>query len=263
MRILCTNDDGIHATGLAVLEEIARAFSDDVWVIAPESEQSGASRALTLSAPIRVRQAGEKRFAISGTPTDCVLLGVEHLIEGPAPDLVLSGVNRGQNIAEDVTFSGTIAGAMQGMQLGIPAIALSQARGFRGEEAPIPWETAAAFGPGVVGQLLKHGWPKDVLININFPDLPPDQVGEVETTVQGVRDQHIIYADKRTDLRGGSYFWLGFHGKLSNPPQGTDLRAIYDGRISVTPLHVDLTHMETVHRLKGVLGGAPPKADRA
>jgi 5'/3'-nucleotidase len=261
MRILCTNDDGIHATGLAVLEKIARVFSDDVWVIAPETEQSGASRALTLTAPIRVRQPGPKRFAVTGTPTDCVLLGVEHLIEGAAPDLVLSGVNRGQNIAEDVTFSGTIAGAMQGMQLGIPAIALSQARGFRGEDAAIPWETAETFGAGIVGALLKQGWPKDVLINVNFPDLPPDQVKEVETTFQGHRDQHIVYADKRTDPRGGAYFWLGFRGKLSNPPDGSDLRAIYEGRISVTPLHIDLTHQETIHALKGVLGGAPPKME--
>jgi 5'-nucleotidase len=260
MRILCTNDDGIHATGLAVLERIARTFTDDVWVIAPESEQSGASRALTLTAPIRARKAGPKRFAISGTPTDCVLLGIEHLIEEGLPDLVLSGVNRGQNLAEDVTFSGTIAGAMQGMQLGIPAIALSQARGFRGEEAAIPWDTAETFGPGSVGALLKNGWPNDVLINVNFPDLPPDEVKAVETTFQGRRDQHIVYADKRTDLRGGAYFWLGFRGKLSNPPVGSDLRAIYEGRISVTPLHIDLTHMTTLHDLKGVLGGAPPRA---
>lgn len=261
MRILCTNDDGINATGLAVLEKIARTFSDDVWVIAPETEQSGASRALTLTAPIRVRKAGDQRFAVTGTPTDCVLLGVEHLIEGATPDLVLSGVNRGQNIAEDVTFSGTIAGAMQGMQLGIRAIALSQTRGMRGEEAAIPWETAETYGPGIVGQLLKQGWPKDVLINVNFPDLPPEDVREVEVTTQGRRDQHIIYADKRTDPRGGAYFWLGFRGKLSNPPDGTDLRAIYEGRISVTPLHVDLTHMPTINDLKGVLGGAPPKVD--
>ncbi|HVV31892.1 MAG TPA: 5'/3'-nucleotidase SurE [Caulobacterales bacterium] len=259
MRILCTNDDGIHATGLAVLEKIARTFSDDVWVIAPEQEQSGASRALTLTAPIRVRKAGPKRFAISGTPTDCVLLGVEHLIEDGIPDLVLSGVNRGQNIAEDVTFSGTIAGAMQGMQLGIPAIALSQARGFRGEEAAIPWETAETYGPGVVGALLKAGWPKGVVMNVNFPDLPPDEVKEVEVTHQGFRDQHIVYADKRTDLRGGTYFWLGFHGVRSDPAEGTDLRAIYNGKITVTPLHIDLTHQQTVHDLKGVLGGAPPK----
>lgn len=261
MRILCTNDDGIHAPGLAILEKIARTFSDDVWVIAPENEQSGASRALTLTAPIRVREAGEKRFAITGTPTDCVLLGVEHLIQGAKPDLVLSGVNRGQNIAEDVTFSGTIAGAMQGMQFGIPAIALSQARGFRGDEPQIPWETSEKFGPGVVGQLLKHGWPKDVLMNVNFPDLPPDEVKEVEMTSQGRRDHHVIYADKRQDLRGNSYFWLGFRGQLSSPPEGTDLRAIYEGRISVTPLHIDLTHMPTIHDFKGVLGGAPPKVE--
>lgn len=260
MRILCTNDDGINATGLAVLESIARTFTDDVWVIAPDSEQSGASRALTLSAPIRARKAGDKRFAISGTPTDCVLLGVEHLIEGGAPDLVLSGVNRGQNLAEDVTFSGTIAGAMQGMQLGIRAIALSQARGFRGEEAAIPWETAEMYGPGIVRTLLDKGWPQDVLMNVNFPDLPPDEVKAVEMTFQGRRDHHIIYADKRTDPRGGAYFWLGFRGTLSNPPEGSDLRAIYDGRISVTPLHIDLTHMSTLNELKGVLGGAPPKA---
>src|SRR5690349_15050924 len=152
MRILCTNDDGIHATGLAVLEKVARSFTDDVWVIAPEFEQSGASRALTLTAPIRVRKAGPKRFAVTGTPTDCVLLAVEDLMEDGPPDLVLSGVNRGSNIADDVTFSGTIAGAMQGMQLGIRAIALSQARGFRGEDAKIPWETAEAFGPGIVGK---------------------------------------------------------------------------------------------------------------
>lgn len=259
MRILCTNDDGIHATGLAVLERIARSFTDDVWVVAPESEQSGMSRALTLTAPMRVRAAGPKRFSVTGTPTDCVLLGVEHLVEGKAPDLVLSGVNRGQNLADDVTFSGTIAGAMQGMQFGIPAVALSQSRGMRGDEAAIPWETAETHGPGVLGALLKHGWPEGVLMNVNFPDLPPDQVKEVEMTVQGRRDHHTVYADKRTDPRGAEYYWFGFKGQKSDPPEGTDLRAIYDGRISVTPLHVDLTHMKTLHDLKGVLGGAVPK----
>ncbi|NDC59580.1 MAG: 5'/3'-nucleotidase SurE, partial [Alphaproteobacteria bacterium] len=132
MRILCTNDDGIHAPGLEVLEAIARHFSQDVWVVAPETEQSGASRALTLTAPIRVRQIASQRFAITGTPTDCVTLAVRELIGG-APDLVLSGVNNGQNIAEDVTFSGTIAGAMQGMAYGIKSVAMSQARGLRGE----------------------------------------------------------------------------------------------------------------------------------
>ena len=259
MRILCTNDDGIHAPGLAVLEKIARQFTDDVWVFAPENEQSGASRALTLTAPIRVREAGEKRFAITGTPTDCVLLGVDYLIEGAKPDLILSGVNRGQNLAEDVTFSGTIAAAMQGMQLGIPAIAMSLMMGMRGEDAGLAWETPETYGPGIVSALLEQGWPSDVLINVNFPDRLPDDVTAVEVTRQGRRDHNVIYADKRTDLRGRQYFWLGFTGKMSDPPEGTDLRAIYDGKISVTPLHVDLTHRETMHKLKGVLGGAPPK----
>ena len=123
----------------------------------------------------------------------------------------------------------------------------------------IPWQTAEMYGPGVVRKLIEHGWPKDVLMNVNFPDLPPDQVTQVEVTTQGRRDQHIVYADKRTDPRGGVYFWFGFKGSPSNPSAGTDLRAVYDGRISVTPLHIDLTHMPTVHDLKAVLGGAPPK----
>lgn len=240
MRILCVNDDGIHATGLAVLERIARQFSGDVWVIAPETEQSGASRALTLTAPIRVRQDGPKRYAVSGTPTDCVLLGVNEIMHAERPDLVLSGVNRGQNIAEDVTFSGTIAGAMQGMQLGIPSIALSQARGLR-EGAAIAWDTAERHGPLVIARLLQLGWPSGVVMNVNFPDCEPDDVQGVIATRQGHRDQLVIYADKRTDLRGEQYYWLGFRGKLSAPGAGTDLEAIYQRRVSVTPLHVDLT----------------------
>jgi 5'-nucleotidase len=253
MRILCTNDDGIHAMGLAVLERIARTFSDDVWVIAPETEQSGASRALTLTAPIRVREAGPKRFAVTGTPTDCVLLGVQELVQGGAPDLVLSGVNRGQNIAEDVTFSGTIAGAMQGMQLGIPSIALSQAKGFR-EGASVAWETAETHGPGVVRKLLDMGWPQGVVMNVNFPDVEPQDVAGTSATVQGFRDQHIVFADRRTDLRGEHYYWLGFRGKPSNPAAGTDLAAIYANRISVSALHIDLTHAQTHAALSSVFG---------
>jgi len=257
MRILCTNDDGIHAPGLEILEAIARHFSEDVWVVAPETEQSGASRALTLTAPIRVRQIAPQRFAITGTPTDCVTLAVRELLGG-APDLVLSGVNNGQNIAEDVTFSGTIAGAMQGMAYGIKSVAMSQARGLRGESTPI-WKTAATYAPGILAKLLEHGWPADVVMNVNFPDRAPNEVAGVEVTVQGRRDQRILATEKRVDLRGETYYWQGFSGQLSNPPPGTDLRAIYDGRISITPLHVNLTERDVVHRLKGLIGGAPPK----
>ena len=259
MRILLTNDDGIHAPGLVTLEKIARALTDDVWICAPEYEQSGASRALTLSDPIRVRKLDERRFAVEGTPTDCVMIAVQQLIDGPAPDLVLSGVNRGQNIAEDVTLSGTVAGAIEGMAHGIPSIALSQAMTYWHDEIVAHWETAEHFGPGIVQRLLEIGWAKDVVMNVNFPALPPEEVTAVEVTRQGFRDGMLRNMEKRTDLRGRDYYWMGFSAKASAPADGTDLKAVYEGRISVTPLHIDLTHHETVHALKGVLGGAPPK----
>jgi len=259
MRILCTNDDGIQAEGLACLERIAGALSDDVWVVAPEIEQSGASRALTLSIPLRVRKLDDRRFAVSGTPTDCVELAVQDLLEDVKPDLVLSGVNRGQNLAEDVSMSGTVAGAIQGMALGIPSIALSQAMRIFHDGEKAMYETAEAHGPGVIKRLMEVGWPRNVMINLNFPDVAPGEVKAVEVTRQGFRDFKHMHAERRTDLRGRDYYWMGFRGQLSNPPAGTDLRAIYDGKISVTPLHIDLTHVETVHELRGVLGGAPPK----
>ena len=256
MRILLTNDDGIHADGLEALERIAAELSDDVWVVAPEYEQSGASRALTLADPIRVRQLSERRFATTGTPTDCVMLGVNDLIAGAKPDLVLSGVNRGANLAEDVTMSGTVAGAIEGMALGVPSIALSQ-MGFY--EEGTSFEAAETFGPGIIKRLMEIGWPKDVVLNINFPNGPVDKISEVEVTRQGFRDFQIRHNEKRTDLRGRDYYWVGFRPLRSSPPEGTDLRALYDGRISVTPLHIDLTHAATVHDLKGKLGGVPPK----
>ena len=247
-RILLTNDDGVHAPGLAALEDIARTVSDDVWVVAPLDEQSGMSRALTLNAPLRVHRLGERRFAVSGTPTDCVHMAVHGLIEGAGPDLLLSGVNSGQNIAEDVTFSGTVAGAMQGTQLGIPSIAFSQAYGFEGRAA-IRWETARACGPAVLRRLLDTPWSENTLMNVNFPDRAPDNVAGLEVTVQGMRDQTILRAEQRTDLRGRDYYWLGFTGQKSSPAVGTDLRAIYEGRISITPLHLDLTRHDARERL--------------
>lgn len=257
MRILITNDDGIHAEGLAALERIAARLSDDVWVVAPEYEQSGASRALTLADPIRVRQVSERRFATTGTPTDCVMLGVNDLVVGAKPDLVLSGVNRGANLAEDVTMSGTVAGAIEGMALGVPSIALSQ---MGVHESGQSFEAAEAFGPGIVRRLMEIGWPREVVLNVNFPNGAVDDIKEVEVTRQGFRDVHIRHNEKRTDLRGRDYYWVGFRQLRSSPQEGTDLRALYDGKISVTPLHIDLTHLATVHDLKGQLGGVPPKA---
>jgi 5'-nucleotidase len=258
VRILLTNDDGIHAEGLAALERIARRLSDDIWICAPEYEQSGASRALTLSDPVRVRRLDERRFATTGTPTDCVMLGISELVEGKRPDLVLSGVNRGANLAEDVTMSGTVAGAIEAMALGVPGIALSQ-MGYQ-EEGATGYGVAETFAPGIIKKLVATGWENNVVMNVNFPNGDPEKVTEVEVTRQGFRDAHIRLAEKRTDLRGREYYWMGFRMERSKPDAGTDLRALYEGRISVTPLHIDLTHMASVHALKSVLGGAPPRS---
>jgi 5'-nucleotidase len=254
MRILLTNDDGIHAKGLAALEAIARALSEDVWVCAPETERSGASRSLTLAEPLRVRRLEPRRFAVQGTPTDCVMLAVQELIEGRRPDLLLSGVNRGLNVAEDVTLSGTVAGAMEGMAVGLPSIALSQMVGvFRGDERA-DFAVAEHFGPDLVRRLIEVGWGADVILNVNFPLGPVSAVTGIEATRQGERDMRTRFAERRTDLRGREYYWLGFHQAQSLPEPGTDLRAANEGRISVTPLHINLTHETALRTLEGEIG---------
>lgn len=258
MRILITNDDGIDADGLTCLENIARTLSDDVWVVAPAVEQSGKGRGLTLTEPIRVNKLGEKRFSVTGTPTDCVILAVNDLMP-EKPDLVLSGVNRGHNVGEDVSYSGTVAGALQGMAFGIRSIALSQSLERFHDEAVAHWETAEAFAPGIINRLLEQKWPDGVVMNVNFPKLPPELVKTVEITRQGFRDIGELHAIRRDDLRGRPYYWMAFRGVPHEHPQGTDLCAMEEGRISVTPLHIDLTHMPMINDLKKVLGGAPPK----
>ena len=258
MRILCTNDDGIHAPGLKVVEEIARKLSDDVWIVAPELDQSGVSHSLSLNDPLRLREVGPRHFAIRGTPTDCVQIAVNDLMPSP-PDLVLSGVNRGFNLAQDVTLSGTVAGALQGMTLGVPSIALSQCLDFD-VDLETQWSAAVAYGAPVVSHLLARGWPADTVININFPDCPAEDVAGVEVTKQGFRDLHEMHAVKRVDPRGRDYYWLNFHNLQQTLKDETDLKAVAEKRISVTPLHLDLTHYETLRRLRKTLGGAAPKA---
>ena len=240
MRILVTNDDGIHAPGLETLEGIARELSDDVWVVAPEYDQSGVSHSLSLNDPLRLRQVSDKRFAVKGTPSDCVIMGVAHILKDRKPDLVLSGVNRGQNVAEDVTYSGTIAGAMEGTILGIRAIALSQAYGAGGR-ANLKWSCAAAHGPQVIRKILEIGIEPGILVNVNFPDCEPDQVQGVSVSAQGQRNQALLQIDARHDGRGNPYFWLAFAKARFEPGNGTDLKAIAENRISVTPPRLDLT----------------------
>jgi 5'-nucleotidase len=240
MRILITNDDGIHAPGLKVCEEIARALSDDVWVVAPETDQSGVSHSLSLNDPLRLRKIGERHFAVKGTPTDCVIMGVRNILDRP-PDLVLSGVNRGQNAAEDVTYSGTVAGALEATVLGIPAFALSQAYGLDTRQNP-HWDTGVRHGPTVIRKVMEIGIPKDVLVNVNFPDTPADAVAGIAVCQQGKRDQDLMRIEARHDGRGNPYYWIAFARKDRPPPRdGTDLSALAARAISVTPLRLDMT----------------------
>lgn len=252
MRILVTNDDGIHAPGLAVAERIARALTDDVWVVAPETEQSGASHSLTLALPLRLREIDSRHFAVTGTPTDCVMMGIAELMADARPSLVLSGVNRGSNLADDVTYSGTIAGAMEGTALGVPSIALSQAYGLSGGR-DVDWSSAETHGPPLIEKLVGIGWAPDVLMNVNFPDGGAGAVRGVEVTVQGKRDLQTAMLDRRIDARGIPYYWIGFKRGRSDPPDGTDLSAIYRKRISVTPLHLNLTEFRESDRLKSLI----------
>ena len=253
MRILISNDDGINAPGLKVMEHIAHIFTDDVWVVAPESEQSGASHSLTLTEPMRIREISSKKFAARGTPTDCVMLAVRHIITDKVPDLLLSGVNRGGNMGEDVTYSGTVAAAMEGTLLGIPSIALSQFIG--GLHRNIKWGTSEHMAPDIIDRLLETGWPEDVLININFPDATPDKVKGIDVTVQGRRDIGSLIIEERVDPRGMAYQWFGFDPTpLDIPvPERSDFLTVRTGGVSITPLHLDLSHHTTVDQLRHTL----------
>jgi 5'-nucleotidase len=247
-RILISNDDGIGAPGIKVLERVARALSKDVWVVAPESEQSAAGHSLTLRRPLRVRQVSRRRYAVDGTPTDAVLLGVNHVLKGRRPHLVLSGVNRGANMGEDVTYSGTVAAAMEGAILGIPSIALSQ---NLLPDHPVKWATVEHWAPEVIRRVCAAGWGRNVLLNVNFPDVAHAQVTGIEVTRQGKRKIGDQLAE-RLDPRGEPYVWIGAQRTEDATTPGTDLEAVYRGAISVTPLCVDLTDGATMRALESV-----------
>lgn len=247
-RILISNDDGVDAHGLRLLEKIARTLTKDVWVVAPESEQSGAGHSLTLHRPLRIRQVARRRYAIDGTPTDCVLLAVNKILKGHKPDLVLSGINRGANLGEDVHYSGTVAAAMEGTLLGVPSIALSQL--FKSPQA-VKWGTVEHFAADVIRRIVSSEWPQHVLMNVNFPDVPPSEVEGIEVVRQGRRkigDQ----LDERIDPRGRPYIWIGGQRNEDRNAHGTDLEAIYRGVVTVTPLCVDLTDLRTMEALEKV-----------
>ena len=241
MRILLTNDDGIFAPGLEVLERIARQFSDDVWICAPAEEQSGAGHSLTLGRPVRLRQHAERRFSVSGTPTDSVMMALRKVLPGK-PDLILSGVNRGANLGDDVTYSGTVSAAIEGALAGIRSIGLSQVYAREGMGDDVPFAAAEAWGAKVIAPLLEAPFAPRTLINVNFPPLSADAVQGIRVVRQGFHDYARGSVVEGTDPRGYQYFWFGLHGIEHTPGHQTDLEAIQDGFVSVTPLQLDLTH---------------------
>lgn len=249
MRILLTNDDGVNASGLKVLERIAREFSDDVWLVAPTEEQSGAGHSLTLTVPVRVRRLGEKRFCVTGTPTDAVMMAIADIMKDHRPDLILSGVNRGANLGEDVTYSGTVSAAMEGALAGIPSIALSQALAERRDGEDL-FAAAEAWADEVLRPLIGAEMAPRTLVNVNFPPIPAADVRGVRLVRQGLRDYGRLRIVRRTDPRGFDYFWFGLGPMIETPGHSTDLEAIADGYVSVTPLHLDLTHEPSLDVLK-------------
>ena len=249
MRILLSNDDGVHATGLKVLERIASVISDDVWVVAPETDQSGVSHSFSLSNPLRLREVGPRHFAVQGTPTDSVIMAVRQLMQDKKPDLLLSGVNRGQNVAEDVTYSGTIAAAMEGTLLGIPSMAVSLSYGgAEGRDKP-HWGCAETHAPAMIKKIVDLGVPPGVLININFPACAASEVQGVEFTSQGQRNVELMRIEQRRDGRGLPYYWLMFKRENFTAAPGSDLGALAARKISVTPLKLDLTDETEKRRL--------------
>ena len=245
-RVLIANDDGINAPGLRVLERIAQTVAREVWVVAPESEQSAVGHALTQRRPLRIREISPRHFAVDGTPTDSVLLAVRQIMAENPPDIVFSGINHGGNLCDDVTYSGTVAAAMEGTLLGIPAIAFSL---VTDGASIIHWETAEKWAPDVLSRLAAASWPTEVVININFPNLPVREVTGVEITSQGGGKigQGML---RSIDPRGDPIYWVGSDPSAERQRFGEDFEAIQRGAISITPLSLDLTHRPTVAALK-------------
>ncbi|MCE2927424.1 MAG: 5'/3'-nucleotidase SurE [Rickettsiales bacterium] len=251
MRILLSNDDGIAAAGLEVLEAITQKLTKDYWVVAPETEQSGAGHSLSLHAPVRVREISKKRYAVSGTPTDCVLLALKEIIPAKQKiDLVLSGVNRGSNVGDDVTYSGTVAAAMEATNLEVPAIALSQ---LYDEKHEIYWDTAAHHAPAIIRKLVKHGWPKGVFINLNFPACTPKKVKGVRLCPQGKRIVNVNLTG-RLDPKGRPYYWLGGERDNTADKPGVDVDLLHKGYITITPISMDMTDYNVLQAMQASLG---------
>lgn len=254
MRILLTNDDGVHAPGLEVLEAIAREFTDDIWICAPDEEQSGMGHALTLTRPVRLRKHGERKFSVTGTPTDSVTMGLRKIVDAE-PDVILSGVNRGANLGDDITYSGTVSAAIEGALAGIRSIALSQVTLRDGDADMDTFDAARGWGAKVLAPLLDTPLPERTLVNVNFPPLRSANVNGIRAVRQGFHDYSRGTVVEGRDPRGFKYFWFGLQAIEHTLDHGTDLEAIDEGYVSVTPLQLDLTHHSSLGALADRFAG--------
>ena len=244
MKVLLTNDDGVHAPGLAALmKRIAEVA--EVVVVAPDREQSAVGHALTLHHPLRAARVSENVYSVDGTPTDCVNLGIHSLLSF-RPDLVISGVNRGGTVGDDVTYSGTVAAALEATLMGIPAIAVSLVTRGEGEH----YEVAAGCAARLAQTLFEKGLPPDTFLNVNVPDLSAEFLKVPLITCQGKRSYEGTIVDK-VDPRGRSYYWIGTADLSFQDIPGSDYHAVSRGHVSITPMHIDLTNYASIETLKG------------
>jgi len=247
MIILVCNDDGIRSEGIQALARAVRRLGD-VYIVAPDREQSAAGHSLTLHRPLRVEEAGPRQFAVDGTPTDCVNLAVSGILP-ERPGLVLSGINKGANLGDDITYSGTVSAAMEGTLFGIPSIAISLVA--RDQRDAFDFSAAAEFSALLAAQVLMHSLPASTLLNVNIPSIPRGRMTGFQLTRQGKRRYGQALVEK-VDPRGKKYYWIGGEelGFVDEP--GTDFSAVNADAVSITPIHLDLTHypsFQTLERL--------------
>ncbi|MBI1215399.1 MAG: 5'/3'-nucleotidase SurE [Alphaproteobacteria bacterium] len=249
-RILISNDDSLHAEGIKVLEEILREITPNIWVVAPENQQSAAGHSLTIYSPLRLKKYDENHYSVYGTPTDSVLVGVKQVMRDFKPDLVLSGINHGQNTADDVTYSGTIAAAIEATLMQIPAIACSQ--DFDEDGGQPEWDIARKLLPKILTSFQGKSWETNVLMSVNFPRPKNGVEPEIRVVPQGhysMEDQPMIDC---VNPRGKPYYWVGPPPKRDEQDPTRDMGALKAGHATITPLSLNLTHHPTLKQLEGI-----------
>ncbi len=259
MRILVTNDDGINAPGLAVAEEIAAAVAGpdgEVWVVAPDQERSGVGHCISYTSPTRLTEISERRFSLDGYPADCVLIGLHKVLDGKAPDLVISGVNRGHNVAEDVVYSGTAGAAMEGGLNSVRSIALSQFYRSTPDAPEDPWSCSKAHGVEAVRRVLQMPCPDRVFYNVNFPAVRAEEIAGTTVCSQGIREQATFEVEDFTAANGRQFNFLKHRTANTSAPDGSDARMLIDGWITITPLRPQLTASDLLDDARSVLDQA-------